>query len=558
MQNLKTLEMNFQHENPSFEKNTKPDLKEDKFAELLKRPSLENEHSDKDDIASNAKRKNCSRLCFNIKTYLQIIFGTLFIVLGLLLFRWSLTDMVTNFRLLMTPKLPPYEFWANPDPIVYCRVYIFTTINGEAFLNGTDEKLKIKEIGPVVFEEVIEHTNIVRHENSTLSYTARRYLKFLPDMNEPGILDRHIIVPNIVLLSMAEKIADSMFTTKIPFNMISREDKVFVNMTVNDYFWNFTTPALQTVGAYLPFLIPVDNGGTFHMVYKDFTDRVNVRIGPKYSSQEFFTIHTFRYQTTVTGFHPERGDCNADLLNATEGAIYPNRVEKDVILWYWRKSVCRPVPLYFQKEVQIGSLNAYKYITHVDWYDRKKNLTQDCYKGFGRKPLPDGLSDMSNCYSGLPIAISSPHFYGRSGYWNDKLEGFTPNRQAHSSYAIIEPINGVPLDQKARSQSNLVLPKLSGFSKDVNRFSDMVLPIIWFEYHLPEITPNIRALLIFSVHILPYLRYIVPVIFLTLGLVLIYFVIKRLNNDVSLSGYSRVKLLWKQEKDQYLKRTTVD
>ena len=87
-------------------------------------------------------------------------------------------------------------------------------------------------------------------------------------------------------------------------------------------------------------------------------------------------------------------------MNSTEGAIYPNQVAKDVILWYWRKSVCRPIPLYFEKEIQMGELKAYKYVTHVDWYDRKENLTEDCYKGFGRTALPDGLSDISKCYSG--------------------------------------------------------------------------------------------------------------------------------------------------------------
>lgn len=553
MQNLTMLEMNFESEKC----NMKSDAKEDVFAELIQRPSLDSSETEKDAIHSNAKRKTCSRFCFNLKTYLQVLFGTLFIVLSFLLLRFSITDIATKCRLLMLPNIVPYTMWAKPEPIVYCRVYIFTTVNGEAFLNGDDKKLQVKELGPIVFRERIEHKNIVRHENSTLSYTARRYLEFLPDKNEPGILDRYIMVPNIILLGMATRIADSMFTTKIPFNMISRSDKLILNMTVNEYLWNFTTPALQTVDKYLPFLVPVDNGGTLHMVYKDFTDRVNVRIGPKYSPQEFFTINTFGYQTTAPGYNLERGDCNADLMNSTEGAFYPNQVEKDAILWYWRKTVCRPIPLHFLEEVQIGSLKANKYITHVDWYDRKQNLTEDCYKGFGKKPLPDGLSDVSKCYSGLPIAVSSPHFYGRSGYWNDRLEGYTPSNEAHASYAIVEPNNGVPLDQKARSQSNLVLPRLSGFSQEVNRFSDMVVPIIWCEYHLPEVTPDITALLVFTSNILPHLRYVLPVIFLALGLVLIYFVIKRLNDDISLSGYSRVKLLWKKEKNQYLNRASI-
>lgn len=79
-------------------------------------------------------------------------------------------------------------------------VYIFSVENPDAFLNGTDEKLRLIEIGPIVYREHLHHQNVVFHENSTLSYTASRRLEFLEDQNEPGILEREILVPNFVLL----------------------------------------------------------------------------------------------------------------------------------------------------------------------------------------------------------------------------------------------------------------------------------------------------------------------------------------------------------------------
>lgn len=82
----------------------------------------------------------------------------------------------------------------------------------------------------------------------------------------------------------------------------------------------------------------------------------------------------------------------------------------------------------------------------------------------------------------LPVAMSSPHFYGRQGIWNNQFEGFTPNEEDHRSYAIIEPISGISLDQRARSQSNMVLPKLLGFRQEINRFSEFVIPLVWIEY----------------------------------------------------------------------------
>lgn len=41
---------------------------------------------------------------------------------------------------------------------------------------------------------------------------------------------------------------------------------------------------------------------------------------------------------------------------------------------------------------------------------------------------------------------------------------------------------GVPIDQSARSQSNVIIPELTGYSESVLRFSNMALPTFWVEY----------------------------------------------------------------------------
>lgn len=46
----------------------------------------------------------------------------------------------------------------------------------------------------------------------------------------------------------------------------------------------------------------------------------------------------------------------------------------------------------------------------------------------------------------------------------------------------MEPTMGVPIDQAAKSQNNLLVPVLSGFSIDVQRFSNMTIPLFWLGY----------------------------------------------------------------------------
>lgn len=101
----------------------------------------------------------------------------------------------------------------------------------------------------------------------------------------------------------------------------------------------------------------------------------------------------------VPGFNVQQGECNASIVGSTEGALYNNRLTEDSVLWYWRKSLCRQVPLYFEKKVEKDPFHAYKFILRENVYDRFENENEDCYKGSFQR-LPDGLSDVSKCFYG--------------------------------------------------------------------------------------------------------------------------------------------------------------
>lgn len=94
----------------------------------------------------------------------------------------------------------------------------------------------------------------------------------------------------------------------------------------------------------------------------------------------------------------------------------------------------------------------------------------------------------------MPFAASNPHFYGRfPNELTKKLDGFKPDRKRHQSFIIVEPIMGVPIDQSARSQSNVIIPNLRGFSEEIQRFSNMALPTFWVEYVSINRMPTFKA-----------------------------------------------------------------
>lgn len=92
----------------------------------------------------------------------------------------------------------------------------------------------------------------------------------------------------------------------------------------------------------------------------------------------------------------------------------------------------------------------------------------------------------------MPFAASNPHFYGRyPNPMTNKLDGLNPIEDKHESYIIVEPTMGVPIDQCARSQSNVIIPNLEDFGQTFDRFSDMALPTFWIEYVCNEILLNL-------------------------------------------------------------------
>lgn len=83
----------------------------------------------------------------------------------------------------------------------------------------------------------------------------------------------------------------------------------------------------------------------------------------------------------------------------------------------------------------------------------------------------------------MPFAASNPHFYGQNPKpLTKKLDGLVPDKDKHQSFIIVEPVMGVPIDQSARSQSNVIIPELHGFGKEIQRFSNMALPTFWVEF----------------------------------------------------------------------------
>lgn len=202
-----------------------------------------------------------------------LLFGFMFLTIGIITTKFTLFEVVLRERLQMSKIYPSYFWWKNPEPEVLLDVYIFNITNSADFIAGRDKKLKLQEIGPITFQEILEHSDVEFHsENSTMSYTVTRRIVFKESANIEGILNQTVIVPNMASLSGCSHVADSFFL-RTSFNglLMLYGTQPVVNTTIYNYLFNLTDPILEFTEKIVPFLVPTKDTGILQNVSEYFT-----------------------------------------------------------------------------------------------------------------------------------------------------------------------------------------------------------------------------------------------------------------------------------------------
>lgn len=450
------------------------------------------------------------RKCELSKTFIKAIILTLFGILSII---WTPFQLMMEERLRMSTALPAYYLWKNPPDEVLLKVHIFNVTNSAEFQSGVDKKMNLQEIGPIVYREKLIFKNITFNANSTLSYIAERQAIFIPEMNTINLNDT-IIVPNIALLSIVTYLQNFSIFTKIAINLLINRlnTQPFVNTTIYNYMWNFSDPIVSFSHKIVPSLVPVQNIGILSRVYDDFTDSITMFMGTQQGHEKFSLIDKYDGSSEIPGYK----NCKVNLTYSSEGVMYNQFLTKESKLKYWRKTICKPVDLSYTCDASKYGVSAYRYTLSPNTFNRTYPAYDDCFKG-DPTTLPNGLTDVSNCYYGVPIAASFPHFLFGDKVLDEYVTGLTPNENLHESYAIVEPITGVPLEQVARSQSNVVVRNMRGFAERVQMFSDTVIPMFWLEYKQEGIPVSIRALVYLATILITPVSIISTSLFLILG-----------------------------------------
>ncbi|KAG7212604.1 hypothetical protein KM043_012897 [Ampulex compressa] len=452
------------------------------------------------------------------KCIILFMVGMVCSILSYVIYIVNPAKLVLDKKLEMAPGSLVYTLWQKPPINVYLKVYIFNITNHPQFLRG-EEKLRVQEIGPYVYQEFLENRNVTWNDNGTISYIPKRTVFYVPEMSVGNQEKDMIFVPNVPLLGVTSALHDAGFFVNYPLSQLSNvmDAKTILNISVHDYLWGYEDNLVRLASGIVPNFINFRKFGLLDRMYDEGDNMMNMNVRRKddvltekgrYLSIDMYNgspgLAHWGYQEeegNVT--HPENSVCNR-IQGASEGTIFPPCLDKRVIFRVYRKAFCRPLPIDFDKEVEVNNgLQGYSYKLMDNFLDQPdQNPDNKCYCKNPKKCLKKGLSDLTPCYYNIPAAVSLPHFLNADPSLLEDVDGLAPDPEKHATQVVLQPTIGVPLYVHSRMQTNLVMHH-TYYNSKITPFNDITIPLLWSDLNIESLPDDLLFLVKLSLTIVP-------------------------------------------------------
>lgn len=107
--------------------------------------------------------------------------GVLLIILAVVLAILfpNLIELVLNKELVIRDGGRTYKWWKEPPVEPRMQVYIYNVTNADEFLNS-GEKPALQELGPYVYKQHWEKTDVKFNDNGTVTYKVKKTFVYAP------------------------------------------------------------------------------------------------------------------------------------------------------------------------------------------------------------------------------------------------------------------------------------------------------------------------------------------------------------------------------------------
>ncbi|XP_059224990.1 scavenger receptor class B member 1 [Stomoxys calcitrans] len=406
------------------------------------------------------------------------------------------------------------------SPFGSISMYLFNVTNAEEFLNGNDTRMRVQEVGPIVYK-MRGQNKILNQTDDMLIYHKTRYkhIEFDPEAScAPDILNQTITLPNLVLLGAAAKLHDWVFLVRHAFNAITINEPLFMNRSVYYFLWDFKVPALNLLSQYVPNI--VSNCGLLFNALREKTEIYNVRIGTKNGFDNFFRINQlngqeyFAEQKSNIGRNKPNETCPINVVNALDNSLFPPYIKKNTNFTIVAIETCRTMEMYYDGIQEHNGYKGYRYVIE------DRNTQPSCLDNSRGIKLHKGMWDVSKCViNDAPSVFSAPHFLHTSYNYSEHYEGMSPNVEKHKAHIILEPTTGVPLAERYRFMSSIPMPDMKGYNKNLQKFHNVVVPNFWYEFLLGDLPPLIEIPIKINAQLITIIQPVLTVIFFLIAIV---------------------------------------
>ncbi|KAH8389058.1 hypothetical protein KR200_001002, partial [Drosophila serrata] len=473
------------------------------------------------------------------RAFLLLAIGFLAITTAVLVKVFQPYDLIFKWKLIMSEGGEIFNLWAVPPVDLYIKIYLFNITNAEAFLSGR-EQLKVEQVGPYIYKEIMSHKNVTFNKNNTMSSTPSHPLVWQEEMSGSRHEDDEVIMLNIAMLAISHLTANHPFLVRMALKTLlaSTKSEPIVRTTVREFMFGYPSTLATLGNTFLPNWISFEKVGLIDRMYDFTTDYETFYTGlPDPALSGLYA--TYRGKKNLPQWE---GNHCSNIEYASDGTKFKSFIQANETVKFFRKSMCRPINLYrVGEEKTYGALKGYNYVFEDNAFDN--GVSNEANKCFCRKGdcQPVGLIDVTDCYYGFPISLSFPHFMNGDVGLQQNVTGMNPDPAKHSSVFVIQPESGLPLSLSVKVQINMHFKDLSNYHT-VSQFSHLTAPMLWFEIMMPGLPDALDSRFNFYLNILPLVN---PLIFwsaLLLGVGLLGYAITKATLHMTSYGRQSAKI----------------
>ncbi|KAI5635176.1 CD36 family domain-containing protein [Phthorimaea operculella] len=489
----------------------------------------------------------------NVPVWSFVLGGLCLLVAGLL----QVIDpiqIITTYSMRMEKGTQMYNFLMKKSEVVHLSMYLFNVTNGDAFLSGEDQTLKVQEVGPFSYrEDRVNEELELDEEAGVVRYRPSITVSFMPEKSVAHPDNVTLTLPNLPLLLRilqlyAREVSGSprqshphaaqptaaggvvlyrpsITVSFMPEKSVAHPDNVTLTLPnlpllglatmFSSYpFWMRSSLEVLTSTTGSKALITTD-AGSYLWGYSDpiislanklapnvynfdklgLLDRLYDRESPNYLEVSARQEDKFMIKT-------RNGHKKLNMGHMAD----PDQCEtcNDFVNTYeglgYPSAMTPETPLTLFRNGLCRTLPMdfhEKVVLDNGVHGLVFNISDNFYtQGQDENDDKILMLDLRKCFYDIPVALSKLYFEGLDPALYDRVEGVPAPDPNRGFYLVVEPMVAMQLETYVRVQLNLVLGDVSYNSK-TRRFADMVLPIGYIEILQPPLpTETVDALIL--------------------------------------------------------------